>query len=116
MHLLTKEYFAQNKGMALFGAGLSLSAAVMLHFFPIAAFAPSAGMWLLNFPYIARTPAERGLRLVLIGLVLSLVLVYSAKWAWPLGVMGLIGSTVFGTCAICLRHCPPAAEPPHTVD
>lgn len=73
--------------------------------------APAVVLFLLNFPYVAKTPAERLLRLAKLGLCLSLILVYFGKTLLLLAWIGFCGSLILGAIVICLRYSPPVAEP-----
>ncbi len=110
MCLLTKDYFVQNKWLALIGVVSGIAFSAMLLRWPLEPFAPVFGLYLLSFPYVVKTPTERLLRKTLIGLYLSFALVYGGKFLPPLAWLGFIGSSVLGAVVVCLRYNPPAVK------
>ncbi len=109
MRLLTKNYFAENKWLVLIGLVSGVVAAMILRGSPVF-LVPSVGFFLLGFPYVARTPVARLLRIALIGFCLSLALVYAGRTWRPFAWIGLAGTSILGAVVVCLRYNPPTAE------
>ena len=109
MHLLTKNYFAGNKWLVLIGLVSGVAAAMILRGGSVF-LVPSVGFFLLGFPYIARTPVARLLRVALLGFCLSLALVYAGRTWVPFTWVGFAGCPLFGAAIICFRYNPPTAK------
>ena len=109
MRLLTQEYFLQNKRLVLFGAASGVVAAIILRG-SLVLLGPAVAFFLLGFPYIAKTQAERLLRLTFVGSYLSLALVYFSKTFLPLAWIGFAGISILSAVTICLRYNPPATK------
>ena len=111
MRLLTKGYLVENKWLVLFGVVSGIAFSTMLLRWPAEFLAGPSAFFLLNFPYAAKTQVERLLRAALLGLFLSLAIVYGGKTFWPLAWIGFIGSSIAGAIIVCLRYRPPVTEP-----
>ena len=110
MSLLTKDYFFQNKGLALLGAtcGIAIAALFGLGSHKVGFML----VWLVVQPLISgsftlKTQASRLWCGAYIILLVCLVLVYLVRLPHPVAWIGLVLCAVCGILTTCLRRNPP---------